>query len=1444
MATSKTTGCDRSVHVGRDAIGNTIVTGDKNKIIIYQTIQQVDTEELSVDEIGPNPYLGLGAFQEKDADRFFGREKLTKKLWGKFRDLNEPSVSDEPKIRLLPIIGPSGSGKSSLARAGLSPELARQPLLPGLDSARIAVLTPGTHPLEALAGVMARIATNDATPVKKTAEFTEVLNEKNDEQQYKGLQRIANLLPSIESSPLVVLVDQFEEVYSLCEDKDECQVFIENLLHTASDRSGRVSVILTLRSDFLGETQSNEKLNITIARQGEIVPAMSEVELRDAISKPAANAGHPLDEYTINQLISQTKGREGALPLLQFALTRIWEGLAEGIEAAETLRGIGGVGGALAGEAQRLYDKLDDDQKNIARRAFMAMIQLGEGTRDTRRRVRVADVIVPGEDSERVRQVLNIFCGRAARLITLSSDEAGIQTAEVSHEALLEHWHALNTWLDSSRDDLRFQRRLDEAARHWDHEGCPDGLLWRPPDLDLLVIFHQRKQTDMSNLQIGFFESSRDSEHKRREAERRRRRFIFAIVGVAAVVFLVLALLARSQRNEAREQLKIALSGQLAAQAVHHLDEQRDLSLLLSLEAYQSANTTEARRSLIAGLEYNPYLITFLSNQNKEFHSKQIAAVAFSPNGEILVAGSMNGEITLWDAANRKPLEPPLIKHPGPPNRNAFLNDLAFSPDGKLLVSCATNGGIIFWDVETFQSIDQLYSSERTPYTSLAFSPDGKLLASGIYDRVILWDVTTRKQIDQPFIVSQQRRGEGYTIVTFSPDGKKLAVGSDRSIVLWDVATHKSLGPPLTHSSTVLSLAFSSDGKILASSGEDGKVILWDVAARRQIDQSLTESSISRVRSVAFSPDGKMLAAASKNLLWDIDRREKLTDFTGYSSITSVAFSPDGKILASGCFDGTVMLWDVMGRQSLGQPFIEESKPLQHVVFSLNGRKAAAIKQGKITIWDIANRQQPGQTLIDHEGYLSKSTFSPDGNILASFTGERVILWDVADNYKRKTQIVLRDFIPEEQFYRETYHCITFSPDGKTLAIGINNTILLWNTVKEEPIGPVLRNPDRGKSITFSPDGRTLAVGGYGVIHLWDVADHELIDPPINSPGYTVRSMRFSPDGKILASGGDAGILSFWDVMSHKHIGTQIEVPSVRLKALAFGPDGKTLASGASDGTVLLWDVITHQPLSPPLTGHKDEVEDLWFSLDGKTLVSGSQDGTFFLWDLDPESWQARACTVAGRNLSLQEWQQFLGDRPYRKTCPDVPIHPSFIESFIEAGRDLARAGDVEGAVKQFQRALQADPSLDLNPEAEAQRVAASALFAKVSRLITQGEIDEALAVFSDMQKINPTMEKSVCNKLCWLGSLWGYAAEVMHACEHAVELAPNNGGVRDSRGLARALTGDYQGAVEDFQFYVEWGPKNYRSPHTVRQRQEWIRAIKDGKNPFDSKTLEELRNR
>jgi uncharacterized protein YjbI with pentapeptide repeats len=503
---------DRNQAIGQ-VYGGIVLYLSGGQAIINPAPGQPPQPEPQPAAIGPNPYRGLLAFHEADSAVYFGRSREIKALWDRFQALQGPDSA----LRLLPIYGPSGSGKSSLARAGLIPELGHRPL-PGRDRARVAVLMPGTQPLQALAAILARIAENDLTPVKKTREFAEELTLVNRDGEYDGLQRIASLLPEIATLPLIVLVDQFEEVYSLCKDDGERDIFIANLLQASGDRSRYVSVILTMRSDFLGETQKHPTLNRLFSTQGFLVPTMDEEALREAIAKPAELAGSPLDKATVDLLIEQTEGREGALPLLQFALTRIWEGLRQGVAPAVTLAQIGGVGGALAGEAQRVYDSLSPEEQAIARRVFLGLVQLGEEVRDTRRRAHLSELIASDSEAPQVRGIIARFAANDARFLTTSLNQQYGETIEVTHEALIRNWSQLRDWLNGNREALRQKQKIEQAAAEWVSQGrSKEYLLQGRPLRDAREFMKTAQgETAPSNLATQFVQYSQGKQRNDR----------------------------------------------------------------------------------------------------------------------------------------------------------------------------------------------------------------------------------------------------------------------------------------------------------------------------------------------------------------------------------------------------------------------------------------------------------------------------------------------------------------------------------------------------------------------------------------------------------------------------------------------------------------------------------------------------------------------------------------------------------------------------------------------------------------------------------------------------------------------------------------------------------------------------------------------------------------
>ncbi len=566
-------GTDRKIQIKGNAYESVIISGDENSVHIYHGSARITEEKKQPPPpIGPNPYMGLAAFTEADADRFFGREELIRSLRESYEGLHTPASAAVPSPRLLAVLGPSGSGKSSVAQAGLIPELARNPL-PGVKETRVAVFTPGHRPLEALSTILARIVTADPAPLKKAEEFKEAMEKQNDKGEWDGLRRIGDIIQDIDDSPLLILVDQFEEVFSLCEDQNECLRFIENLLHAASDGSRHLSVVITLRSDFLSQTQTQQLAHLSnaIADNHILVPAMTRENLRMAIAEPARQAMHPLDDAVVELLIQQTESHEGALPLLEFALAGIWEGMARGVPPAKTLESLGGVGGALAKEARKLFNGLSESDQLIAKRAFLKLVQLGEGVKDARRRVHLSEIAAGKESLEQVRRVVQVFSSRNARLITLSADpeSENAEVAEITHEALFEHWEMLSGWIDQNREDIRFERRLAQTAGAWNSNNRPKGSLWwQSPDLNHLKDYHERHDEDMSSVQLAFHNES----VKRARQSNFQRRLIVGILTGLTIVSVFLAIRAWKSQNTANRALeKAEIQKELALSALNTL---------------------------------------------------------------------------------------------------------------------------------------------------------------------------------------------------------------------------------------------------------------------------------------------------------------------------------------------------------------------------------------------------------------------------------------------------------------------------------------------------------------------------------------------------------------------------------------------------------------------------------------------------------------------------------------------------------------------------------------------------------------------------------------------------------------------------------------------------------------------------------------------------------
>ena len=513
-------GRNSGISVGRDALGNVFVTGDDNTVTVVVADTRLQAAAVANLE---NPYRGLDAFRESDSALFFGRDDLMRRLWTKFHALQRGHVP-----RVLPVLGPSGSGKSSLVRAGLLPELVRQPM-EGMRNPTVLVLRPGADPLHRLADVLARL-----TPTGGTAPTT-LEPTPSPDLVHRAAQRAGDA-----DHRVVIFVDQLEELFTECTSEPTRSTFLTTLAHAAAQPDRWVSVVFAMRNDFVGALRTHEAFAAAV-REPFRVSQMSKEQLVEAIDKPAQVLGHPWPIGLVENLVLQCEGRAGALPLLQFALKRLWsEHLAGRLAASGRSSQL--IEDFVVQVADTLYEgsgagRECEAHQRIIRRAFVAMVQLGEGAADTRRVAPLSEIVARRETHDEVRAVLAPFTTPEARLVTVSED-SGEPTYELTHEVLIGSWDRLSTWLgnvpdkaqaEAIRSEVRLRRRLGHAAAAW----CGDQeALLRPPELGLVAVFRDRAPDELSKLESEFIDASLAAW----ESSGRWRRRALVVIGALSIV--------------------------------------------------------------------------------------------------------------------------------------------------------------------------------------------------------------------------------------------------------------------------------------------------------------------------------------------------------------------------------------------------------------------------------------------------------------------------------------------------------------------------------------------------------------------------------------------------------------------------------------------------------------------------------------------------------------------------------------------------------------------------------------------------------------------------------------------------------------------------------------------------------------------------------------------
>ena len=932
-----------------------------------------------------NPYKGLRPFLEADAGDFFGREAFIQTLLER--------MSPTTGARFIAVVGASGSGKSSVVRGGLIAAI-RRGAIEGSDRWFVTDMLPGHHPLEELDAALMRVA------VRPPAGLLARL-----ESGPRGLLEVVDAIVP-EGAELLLVVDQLEEVFTLTESEDDRALFLESLRVATAEPSSRLRVVATLRADFYDRPLRYPRIGQLLGSTTEVLSALTPEELERAIVRPAERAGLQIDAALVPQIAADIADQPGALPLVQYALTELYDRREDGRLTLEAYRDIGGVGGALATSADHLYATRRPAGRNAVRQLFLRLVTLGEGVADTRRRVTRSELSAIEVDASALDAALDSY-GRH-RLLTFDRDPATREpTVEVAHEALLGAWERLRGWIEEARDDVRMHRRLSDAALEWERNGREPSFLLAGSRLDQFASWGSATNLALGLEERGYLSASvarRDEERaaegartlRERTLERRsvkRLRALVVALTAGAVVAGTLTAIALNRNASAQRSSRVATARELLTAAAN-LDIDRELAILLGLEA---ARTTQDADGTVL-----PEVANFLRRaapavaiDTTPILGSAIRGASATPDGSAIALVDEAGSVGVWDLRNGSRIlalpSDTVCDSSGCPE--VFWVNL--SDDAHWLATGDGDGVAHLWDlrsgreavaVSTDAAFGSTFVGPLTPPAAL--SPDGRLLATGGRDGLRMWDVARGAQAR-----TLPRVSSPWTVPRFSPDGTWLfycalddepgataAVAEPGAV---NVTTGKTM--VFRGGSFGCGAQFSADGSrvallLLRGSRADAAtdptkitwhVEVWDLRSRKKLSATSPAEIIPDgpapgpmalnpgISLIALSPDGEELAVVGGPAfnvieLYDADTLALRRTLEHTAPVNLVGFSPDGTRIATVSDDGVARVWNTQ-TGALVFTSLDEPSQLEGAVFNQDGSRIALLySNGRILVHAIA----------------------------------------------------------------------------------------------------------------------------------------------------------------------------------------------------------------------------------------------------------------------------------------------------------------------------------------------------------------------------------------------------------------------------------------------------------------------------------------------------------
>jgi len=1139
----------------------------------------------------PCPYPGMRPFTEQDAQLFFGRDA----------ELDDVVRRLRRGEREIYVIGASGSGKSSMIAAGLTPMLARG--APGLASFLVRTLRPGERPSAQLADVLEG---DIAAPVSAVAQL---------------LARHAS------ATSLLLVIDQLEELFAVAGADERCR-FLAAMRALRTDR--RCVLMFSLRADFYGAFMESTLWTDLDGRISRVeLSALRGNNLRMVIERPARDIGVYFQPELVSRLLEDAAREPGALPLLQEALVQLWGKRRQRLLALADYQALGdgsrtGLAFAISEHADAVLRSLTQAEETLALRTLLRLVAFGEGRADTRRQQPYAALRSKG--ATKFGAVLQHLVDN--RLVTVTGDDqCGDVRVDLAHETLIHAWSTFAEWIRTWRAHEQRRRELEAAAAAWRVRGSGEGGLLDAVELGGAIAWRERAAQQLGyTADLAAFLAA--SEAAEAHAIRRRRRH-------------------RAQRNR-----MLAESSQLYQETGRQrlVEAERPLEALPYLVAARKAteaaggSPSSSLRMLFAAATRNLPVGPALRHQGS------VVSASFSPDGTCVVTSSNDMTARVWNAATSDALSPPL-EHQGAVVGAAFNVDgtrvitasedrtacvwnvatgeplsrplehrnsvasAAFSPDGTRVVTASADQTARIWDASG-EPLSLPLEHQDAVYRA-AFSPDGTRVVTASGDQTAcVWDGATGEPLSPPLEHQDTVHG-----AAFSPDGARVVTASaDRTARVWHAATGKPLSPPLVHQDTVFVATFSPDGGRVVTASADHTARVWDAATGKPLSPPLEHQGF--VVSAAFSPDGDRVVTASADhtaRVWDAATGKPLSPWLEHQgAVYCAAFSCDGARIVTASWDQTARVWVAAATKPLS-PSLKHERLMVGLAFSPDGtRIVTAIDDQTARVW-VAATGEPLSPPLRHKGFVASAAFSPDGTRVVTASDDRTArVWDAATGKPLSPPFEHEGFVVS----------VAFSPDGNhVVTTSADHTARIWDAVGDALSSP-LEHQDTVCGAAFSSDGaRVVTASADHTARVWHTATGHPLSPPLEHHD-TVCSAAFSPDGTRVVTASADHTARVWDIATGHPLSPPLEHQGTVWSA-AFSTDGTRIVTGSGDNTARVWDAATGKPLIPPLQ-HHTTVVSAEFSADDSGVATATDDNTAHVWDLPLasgtlEEWRAVA---------------------------------------------------------------------------------------------------------------------------------------------------------------------------------------------------------------------------